>query len=111
MSDKPSGLGGAWWAKNLDDIDREVARLCTVCNVKILDPGVIERVLKNDDSVCGTRNKVAFDKLRQALMMHYHVRDKAVGVLGETATAEIVAEVVENIRKRLGDKLGGSASA
>jgi hypothetical protein len=39
------------------------------------------------------------------------VRDKAVGVLGETATAEIVAEVVENIRKRLGDKLGGSTSA
>jgi len=44
MSDKSSELGGGWWAKNLDEIDREIARLATICNVRILDPGVIERV-------------------------------------------------------------------
>ena len=27
MSDKPSELGGGWWAKNLESVDREVARL------------------------------------------------------------------------------------
>ena len=101
----------AWWEEGIEDLDRELGRLCVLCQVRILDPGIIERVLNNDASVCGTQNKSAFAKLRQALMMHYHVRDKAVGVLGETATAEIVAEVVENIRKRLGDKLGGSTSA
>ena len=60
-----------------------------ICKVRLLDPGVIERVLHNDASVCGTQNKAAFDKLRQALMMHYHVRDKAVGAIGEAATAEV----------------------
>jgi len=107
MTDKPSELGAAWWAKNLDDVDREVARLATACKVRLLDPGVIERVLQNDDSVCGTRNKRAFDKLRNALMMHYHVRDKTVSAIGEAATAEVIASIVENIRKRLGKQLGG----
>jgi hypothetical protein len=110
MSDKPSDLGAKWWAKNLDDVDREVARLAAICKVRILDPGVIERVLRNDESVCGSRNKVAFDKLRGALMMHYHVRDKAVGVLGEEVTAQVIAEIVENLRKRLGGQLGGKSN-
>jgi nitrite reductase/ring-hydroxylating ferredoxin subunit/transposase len=48
MTDKPSELGAQWWARNLDDVDREIARLATICNVRILDAGVIERVLHND---------------------------------------------------------------
>ena len=107
MTDQPSNLGAAWWAKNLEDVDREVARLATLCNVRLLDAGVIERVLSKDESVCGTRNKAAFDKLRTALMMHYHVRGKTVGVIGEAATAEVIADIVANLRKRLGKQLGG----
>ena len=96
--------------KNLEDVDREVARLATLCKVRLLDAGVIERVLNNDESVCGTSNKAAFDKLRSASMMHYHVRGKAVGAIGEAATAEVIAEIVANIRKRLGKQLGGDTS-
>ena len=107
MSDKPSNLGGGWWAKNLDEVDREIARLATACNVRILDPGVIERVLKNDESVCGSKNPIAFKKLRSTLMMHYHVREKAMGVLGEAGTAALVAEIVESLRQKFGEKLGG----
>lgn len=107
MSDEQSNLGARWWAKNLDEVDREVARLAVLCKVRLLDPGVIERVVHNDASVCGTANKPAFDKLRNALMLHYHVREKASGVMGEAATREVIAEIVENIRKRLGDTLGG----
>jgi hypothetical protein len=111
MADKKSDLGARFWSKNLDEIDREVARLATLCRVRLLDPGVIERVLKNDDSVCGTKNKAAFDKLRQALMMHYHVRDKAVGIMGEAATQEVIKEIVANLEKRLGKQLGGTSSS
>ena len=110
MTEKPSNLGNAWWAKNLEDVDREVARLCSLCSVRILDPGVIERVLHNDASVCGTSNKPAFDKLRSMLMMHYHIRDKAAGAIGETATREVMAEIVANLNKRLGGRLGGTPS-
>ncbi len=103
-----SNLGSGWWSKNLEDVDREVARLASICRVRLLDPGVIQRVLDNDATVCGTSNQAAFDKLRQALMMHYHVRDKAVGAMGEAATQDVIAEIVANIQKRLGKQLGGS---
>jgi len=46
MSDKLNEFGTTYWAKSLDDVDREIARYATMCNVRILDPGVIERVLK-----------------------------------------------------------------
>lgn len=104
---EPSNLGANWWTKNLDDIDREVVRLSTLCKVRLLDPGIIERVLKGDASVCGSSNPAAFEKLRNALKMHYHLRDKAVGAIGEEATAQAIAQIVENVRKRLGGALGG----
>jgi hypothetical protein len=107
MAEKDTNLGGGWWSKNLDDVDREVARLASICKVRLLDDGVIDRVLKNDTTVCGTQNKTAFDKLRNALMMHYHVRGKAVQAVGEAATQDMINEIVENIKKRLGNQLGG----
>lgn len=78
--------------------------------MRLLDPNAIERVLHNDASVCGTQNRAAFDKLRAALMMHYHVRGKAVEAMGEEATAKVIAEIVANLRKRLGKELGGELS-
>jgi hypothetical protein len=100
-------LGAAWWAKNLDDVDREIARLAVICNVRILDAGVIERILNNDASVCGSRNALAFGKLRNAVMMHYQIRQRAVSALGESGTARVIADVVEDLRKRIGERLGG----
>jgi hypothetical protein len=110
MTEKSSDLGAGWWAKNLDVIDREVARCASICQVRLLDPGVIERVLRRDDSVCGTKSPQAFEKLRNALAMHYHMRTQAVGVIGESATAEVIEEIVGSIRKRLGDRLGGGVT-
>ena len=101
-------LGAAFWGGSLDDVDREVARLAAVCNVRILDPGVIERVLQNDISVCGSKNPLAFDKLRNALKIHYHLREEAVSQLGEAKTQKLIADIVERLRARVGDRLGGS---
>jgi hypothetical protein len=108
MTDKPSELGGAWWAKNLEDVDREIVRLSTICNVRILDPDVIERVLKNDHSACGSKNRIAFKKLTGAVTMHYHVREKARGAVGEAVTAALIAEIVDSLRQKFGEELGGS---
>lgn len=99
-----------WWAKSLSDIDVEIARMATLCNVRILDPGVIERVLKNDASVCGSSNPAAFAKLRTALIMHYGVRDKAVEALGEKDTRKLVEEIVAKLRERIGEGLGRPTS-
>ena len=107
MSQSPGDFGTTWWAKSLDEVDREIARLATICNVRILDDGVIERVLRNDETVCGSRNPLAFGKLRTTLMMHYHVRDQAVAALGEPKTMALVRSIVENLRTRIGERLGG----
>lgn len=109
MAEQKSDFGGAFWARNLDEVDREVARLAVICKVRILDPGVIQRVLQNDASVCGTKNPAAFDKLRSVLMMHYEVREQAVDAMGEELTQRVVAELVERLRKRIGKQLGGQA--
>ena len=108
MSNKPTEFGATHWGSSLDNVDREVARLAAVCNVRILDPGVIERILQNDISVCGAKNPLAFDKLRNALKMHYHLREEAVGQIGEAQTQLLIAAIVERLRKRIGERLGGT---
>ena len=106
MPDQPGDFQTEYWARKFDDIGHEIARLTTICNVRILDPGVIERVLRNDASVCGTANKVAFDKLRALLMMHYSVREDAVEVLGGEKTRLLVEKIVTSLRERIGERLG-----
>lgn len=100
----PSEIG--WWAKNIDDVDHEIARLCLLCRVRILDPGVIERVLRRDDSVCGTSNPVAFAKLCDLLALYFGVRRKSVEALGQAQTAQIEALAVGQLRNRFADLLG-----
>lgn len=107
MSNYKSDRSAAYWQQNLSEVDREVARLAAICNVKILDPGVIERVLKNDSTVCGTDNAIAFKKLREALMIHYGVREKAADAIGHGATDEILKDIVERLKKVMGNQLGG----
>jgi hypothetical protein len=106
MSDRQDPLQIAWWAKSIDDIDREIGRLCVLCQVRILDHGVIERVLKKDASVCGTSNPIAFAKLHDMLMLYFGVRTKSVDALGQAQTAQIEAHVIEQLRNRFADLLG-----
>ena len=96
----------AWWAKNIDELDRQIARLCLLCQVRILDPGIIERVLKKDASVCGTSNAIAFAKLHDMLMLYFAIRKKSVAAVGQLQTAQIEAHVVEQLRSRFADLLG-----
>jgi hypothetical protein len=106
MSAERDHLEIAWWAKNIDEIDREIGRLSMLCQVRILDPGVIERVLKKDPSVCGTPNAIAFAKLHDMLMLYFGIRKKSVEAVGEVQTEEIEAHVVEQLRSRFADLLG-----
>jgi hypothetical protein len=96
----------AWWVENIEELDREIARLCLLCQVRILDPGIIERVLKKDASVCGTSNPVAFAKLHDMLMFYFANRQKSVDAVGKLQTAQIEAHVVEQLRSRFADLLG-----
>ena len=87
-----------WWAKNLYQLDREIARLALLCEVRILDPGVIERVLKKDVAVCGSHNKTAFTKLHGLLIMHFAIRDRSADMVGQGATADIEADIIARLK-------------
>lgn len=106
-----SDFGTSWYARSLNEVDTEIAKLATICQVRILDPGVISRVLQNDASVCGTTNPAAFSKLRSLLMMHYEIRDQAVSSVGEETTKKMLEMIVEKLKERIGERLGGPPSA
>lgn len=63
-------------AANLAQVDRELERLTRLCRVTLPQPGVIERVLRRDASVCGTTNALAFAKLRGVLALQLVLRAK-----------------------------------
>ena len=105
MSNEKDLIRTAGLTADLYELDKEVARLAMLCRVKILEPGVLERVLKKDASVCGTSNPKAFQKLRDMLIMHYAVRDKVVGEFGQAGTVKIMEKIVERLRKNFGNTL------
>jgi len=107
MNDKKTdAVRTGYWGKQLSDVDKEIARLASICQVKLLDPGVIQRVIGNDASVCGVSNKLAFDKLRTAILIHYAVMEKSFDRLGVDETRKIVDVIVAKLKERFGDRLG-----
>lgn len=85
---------------SLEDIDTEIARLALLCQVRILDPGVVERVVRKDASVCGTNNPIAFEKLHNLLAMHFGVRDSAGVVHGQAIASLVEQQVIDRLRAR-----------
>ena len=96
-----------FWGRQMDDLMSEMARQATICKVRLLDAGVIDAVLRNDPSVCGTSNPASFKKLRDSLMLGFVVRDKSVENLGPGETDALVAAIRERIQEHLGGQLGG----
>jgi hypothetical protein len=88
-----------WWERRLEELDREVGRAALLCRVRLLDPGVVDRVLQGDASMCGADNRLAFDKLQQLLRMHLLIRQKTADELGQRRTLDIETYVIERLRK------------
>ncbi len=63
-------------AVNFLEVDRELARLARLCRVSLLAPGVAERVLRRDASICGAQNAIAFGKLQGLLALHFVLQAK-----------------------------------
>lgn len=106
MIEKQDKLLTAYLAQDLDDLDLEIARMALLCQVKVLEPGVLERVLKKDASVCGTANRIAFEKLHNLLMVHFKMREKLVDAVGPVQTQQIETYIIERLRKPFGDLVG-----
>jgi hypothetical protein len=99
-------LGTRWHQKQLNTVDDEIARFAFICDIKILDPGVIERVIAGDATVCGKNNKKAFRQLRALVGMHYALTDDSIRSLGPEESGKLLDEIRERLRKRY--DLGGA---
>lgn len=85
------------WSRQLDGIADELVRLSAICEVNLRNAGVIERILKNDDSDCGKKNQIAFKKLRRLLAATFGSLNKAIDKLG----ADEVKVMTDQIRARI----------
>jgi hypothetical protein len=101
-------LGKQWHETQLGTVDAEIARQAAICDIRILDPGVIERIIAGDASVCGRGGEQAFRKLRGLVKMHYSLTDDSIRALGPEASAKLLDEIRERLRKRF--DLGGKGS-
>ncbi len=101
------------WEKTVEDIDLEIAQLAIMCHVRLLDPGVIERVLDNDRRDCGSGHDSGFEKLRGMLFLHYEVQARLAEELGPADAGQIVQRVRHHLLSRIGTQLGtlGAAGA
>jgi hypothetical protein len=98
-------LGPVWHTTQLNKVDDEIARAAFICGIKMLDPGVIERVVSGDETVCTKKNPKAFTKLRSLVKMHYALTDDSMLSLGPEETAKILDQIRERLRARY--ELGG----
>lgn len=95
------------WQKDLENIDLEIARLAVMCQVRLLDPGIIEHVLDDNEGVCGNSHTTAFKSLRGLLFLHFELQKKLVDAFGVVETTEIIIKVREHLAPRIGDQLAG----
>jgi hypothetical protein len=86
---------------DLEAIDLEVGRLAMLCGVSLLQPGVIEAIFHDDERVCLVRNRIAWDKLRGLLILHYHVVARSIEVDGNAMAAEYVRHSAAKVRDRM----------
>lgn len=82
-----------YWGRQIDGVARELSKLAIVCDIELGKPGLAERVLKNDESVCGRKNPKAFRQIRQHLMALFSVEASAIERLGPEDTKEMLDQV------------------
>ena len=82
-----------YWGRQIDAIAHEVSLLAFVCDIELDQPGLAERILRNDESVCGRSNPKVFRQLRQHLMALFTLEDRAIERLGPADTKEILDQV------------------
>jgi len=75
-------------------IARELSMLTIACDIDIHQDHVAQRVLKNDATVCGRNNPMAFEKLRRHLMAFFPMEEAAI----RGVSAEYVRETLDEVR-------------
>jgi hypothetical protein len=94
------------WVRHLDAVGDELMRLSIACDLRLRDPGVIDRILRNDETVCGTKNPIGFRKLHSLVKATFSSVNKAIDRIGPEETKLITAAIIERLDQRRA--LGGT---
>ena len=86
-----------YWGRQIDNVAHELSRLAIACDIELGKPGLAERILKNDESVCRRKNPQAFRKIRIHLMALFSLEERAIDRLGPEDTKEILDQVRDAI--------------
>ena len=87
------------WERHFEGIASELLNLAIACNVRLREPGVIERVLRNDITVCGRKNPESFGKMRSLLIAYFDSVGKAVDRIGPEDTKRIIDAITDRKMK------------
>jgi hypothetical protein len=90
------------WERHFERIADELLHLSIACDLRLRAPGVIERILRNDASVCGRKNERNFHELRNLLVAYYNSIGKAVDRIGPEETKKIIDFMIERNKKLMG---------
>ena len=90
------------WARHFEAIADELLHLAVACDVRLREPGVIERIIRDDQSVCGRKNEIGFQKLRKLLIATYDSLGKAIDRIGPEETHAIIEAITGHLEKRKG---------
>ena len=94
------------WVRHLDAVGDELMRLSIACDLRLREPGVIDRILRNDETVCGTKNPIGFRKLHSLVKATFSSVNKAIDRIGPEETKLITAAIIERLDQRRA--LGGT---
>lgn len=86
-----------YWGRQIDNLAHELSRLAIVCDIELGKPGLAERIIKNDESVCGRKNPEAFRQLRMHLIALFSVEGRAIDRVGVDDTRQILNQVRASI--------------
>ena len=92
--------------QELEALDMEIVRCAVICQVRLFDPGVLNRVLDNNEQVCGQYHPTAFQSLRGLLYLHFDMQRQLTQTYGADDAEHIIRRVYAYLRPRIGDQLG-----
>jgi len=93
-----------YWGRQIDAVVGEISKLAIACDVDILDPNVVSKAARGDESVCKRKNTAAFKRLHDLLLVLFTLGGKTIDRMGEADFAALTAPVLEKLRELRGQK-------
>ena len=87
------------WARHFEAIGDELVHLSIACKVDLTEPGVVDRIIKNDASVCGRKNEIGFEKLHNLMISTFNSLARSIDRIGAAETKKITEAIKAHMQE------------